>query len=79
MCLLPLHFPSYADALCSGKVACEIPTRDLIVHFKPCPLELSAYLEASHICIPGKKRSIDFVCSCKVLQIGVARERLIVL
>ena len=55
------YFPSYADDLCSGKGSCEIPTRDLIVHFKPCPLELSAYLEASHSCVPGKNLTTRFM------------------
>ncbi len=47
-------FQRYADSLCSGKQSCDIATRDLIILFQPCPLELSSYLEASFICLPGK-------------------------
>ena len=52
--MFPLEwYFSHADALCSARPKCEIPTPTLIFHFKPCPVELSAFLEASYKCVPG--------------------------
>ena len=45
---------SYADQDCSGRVSCDLDVHDFIKLFHPCPRELSSYLEASYICMPGK-------------------------
>ena len=45
---------SYCDMKCSGTVSCEINIFELLPKFKPCPVELSSYLQASFTCLPGK-------------------------
>ena len=47
-------FLSYADKKCSGTVSCEINIFELLPKFKPCPVELSSYLETSFTCLGGK-------------------------
>ncbi len=49
-----LNLYSFADQSCSGRVSCDLDVHDFIKLFHPCPRELSSYLEASYICIPGK-------------------------
>lgn len=44
---------SHTDSKCSGRPSCEIDVMILIKHSKPCPLELSSYLEASFNCVNG--------------------------
>ncbi len=40
---------------CSGKRRCTISVPDSVLHSQhSCPKDLSAYLEASYICMPGK-------------------------
>ena len=44
-----------ADEKCSGKSECEIIVAFLAYHGpKPCPLELSSYMEASFTCVNGR-------------------------
>ena len=46
---------SFADKECSGKPSCQFHVTELVRrNIKPCPLELSSYLEASQICVPSK-------------------------
>ncbi len=59
---------SFADDHCSGKTSCKMALHisELVEkNIKPCPLELSSYLEASYICIPSK------------IEIGILFHRLI--
>ena len=62
-----MNLQSFADGHCSGKTSCEIvlTISDLVKkNIRPCPLELSSYLEASFICIPGilqVKNTITFI------------------
>ena len=52
-----LHFifmQSFANKECSGKESCQIRVHDLIPHFKPCPVELSSFMETSYKCLGGK-------------------------
>ena len=49
-----VNLQSFADQRCSGRSQCEFHVIDLVKsEIRPCPLELSSYLEGSHICIPG--------------------------
>ena len=44
-----------ADEKCSGKSECEIIVAFLAYHGpKPCPVELSSYMEASFTCVNGR-------------------------
>ena len=52
---------SYADKKCSGTVSCEINVFELLPKFKPCPVELSSYLEASFTCLRGKFNNCKLV------------------
>ena len=45
---------SFANNACSGKESCQIRVHDLIPYFKPCPVELSSFMEASFKCLAGK-------------------------
>ncbi len=49
-----VYLQSFADGRCSGIGTCKIKVHELVEHAQPCPLELSSYLSASYICIPGK-------------------------
>ena len=47
---------SMADEKCSGKSECEIIVAFLAYHGpKPCPVELSSYMEASFTCLNGRR------------------------
>ncbi len=48
-----ITFPSYVDKECSGQSQCNVQVPLLVFQFTPCPRELSAYLEASYVCLPG--------------------------
>ena len=48
-----VNLHSYVDKRCSGKSSCKVKVFELVEHFSPCPKELSSYLEASSICLPG--------------------------
>ncbi len=52
--LFSVTLHSFADQSCSARVSCDLDVHDFIKLFHPCPRELSSYLEASYICIPGK-------------------------
>ena len=59
---------SYADGICSGRPTCVLHVSDLLkTNIKPCPLELSSYLEASYACINGKK-VMSSLSICKAMQ-----------
>ena len=62
-------FLSYADMKCSGRPNCHIDVMLLIKHSKPCPLELSSYLEASFTCINGKT-----IFNLKLCRSGMLRK-----
>ena len=66
---------SLGDAKCSGLTDCELDVHELIKYSKPCPVELSSYLEASFTCVHGNiKASIYFLF--KALQTRNVRESL---
>ncbi len=69
-CSFLLSIRSHADKKCSGTSACELDVMILIKHSKPCPLELSSYLEASYSCVSGN----ETLFLSEVLQIGNAPE-----
>ncbi len=48
-----VNLHSFADHQCSGTMSCEVVVFELIGLYHPCPRELSSYLEASYICLPG--------------------------
>ena len=47
-------FFGFTDKQCSGLTACNFQVNDM-VHYgvRPCPLELSSYMEASYHCQPS--------------------------
>ena len=46
---------SFADALCSGKNSCQFHVAEILMKdLKPCPPELSSFLEESHSCVQSK-------------------------
>ena len=49
------------DRMCSGRTACEFAVNTLVLETEPCPMELRSYLQASYICIPGKKLWYDIL------------------
>ena len=50
------------DAWCSGRRSCDVPVRDLlVVQKRPCPRDLSKYLEAKYTCIRGRLTLV--ICS----------------
>ena len=49
-----IFMQSFANKECSGKESCQIRVHDLIPYFKPCPVELSSFMEASYKCLAGK-------------------------
>ncbi len=70
-----VNLQSFADQWCSGKKLCSKNVYEIVGYSKPCPLELSSYLEAAFICVPGNLmyNSSNFIkylfCYiCKVLQ-----------
>ena len=45
----------YIDAHCSGRQACSLSIIDLAkTEMRPCPDDVTSYLEASYQCLPGK-------------------------
>ncbi len=47
-------FQSFADNVCSGKTSCQFHIAEILMqNIKPCPPELSSYMEASFICLPS--------------------------
>ena len=45
---------SFADSKCSGRASCEIVGAVMAINgIRPCPLELSTYLQAGYICLTG--------------------------
>ena len=56
-------------------VECELDVHELIKYSRPCPLELSSYLEASFTCVHGNiTANIYFLL--KALQMRNVRESL---
>ena len=52
---------SFAENECSGKPSCQFHVTELVRrNIKPCPLELSSYLEASQICVPSNVLRLKF-------------------
>ncbi len=44
----------YADSQCSGKRSCKFSTAEIAIHgIRPCPEDLTSFLEASYTCLPG--------------------------
>ena len=44
----------YMDAHCSGRSSCRVSIVDLAkTEMKPCPEDVTSYLEASYQCLPG--------------------------
>ena len=64
-----VNFQSFADKRCSGKEKCYLKVHELVEHFQPCPLELSSYLSAAHICIHGNnlQKDLFIFVICKAL------------
>lgn len=50
---------AYLDSKCGGRRQCEFSVSDAdLVRTKPCPPDLASYLEASYICVPGKRHTM---------------------
>jgi len=46
---------SYVDRVCSGKSACDVSVASPELHeFRPCPKQLTMYLEATYSCLSGQ-------------------------
>ena len=64
-----MSLQSYADGICSGRSSCELHVSDLLkTSFKPCPLELSSYLEASFSCLLRYLDLIPFFVIAKLCR-----------
>ena len=59
-----IFLQSFANEVCSGMQSCEIRVHDLIPYFKPCPVELSSFMETSYQCLSGKMK---MYCICKAM------------
>ena len=57
---------SFADMKCSGRSNCEIKVSDMVHKSRPCPLELSSYLEASFHCLAGNIVGLNYVNLVKI-------------
>ena len=57
---------SFADVKCSSRSNCEIKVSDMVHKSRPCPLELSSYLEASFQCLAGNIVGLDFLNGIKI-------------
>lgn len=45
----------YTDSKCSGRRKCEIPVTGFVKDgIRPCPKDVTSFLEASYFCIDGK-------------------------
>ena len=45
----------YLDYRCSGRRRCELSVSDAeLVRTRPCPQDLSSYLDATYTCVPGE-------------------------
>ena len=45
----------YVDRVCSGRSACDISVANSDLHeFRPCPGQLTMYLEATYSCLTGQ-------------------------
>lgn len=50
----------YLDSKCSGRRECQIALPDPILFKRqPCPPDLTAYLEVTYACVPGKALLIN--------------------
>jgi len=46
---------SLADHRCSGRVSCKISVTEIpLIGIRPCPDDLTSYLEIGYHCVPGK-------------------------
>ena len=44
----------YFDRICSGKSSCDVRVSNPdLYNYRPCSAELSSYLEAGYVCLPG--------------------------
>ena len=44
---------SQLDAVCSGRMHCEVSVASLVDTVAPCRRDFTSYLEASYNCVPG--------------------------
>ena len=59
----------YVDSRCSGRRSCKFSVfDDSLRRFKPCPEDISSYLQARYICLKGKD-VVNILCT--VLQATV--------
>ena len=64
-----MFLQSFADKMCSGKSTCTIRVHELIPNFKPCPIELSSYMETSFICQSGNSSEpAEMLWICKAFN-----------
>ena len=69
MLFLNVNFHSFTDKRCSGKQECGVKVYELVDHSKPCPLELSSYMEASFVCVSGNSWVLKTLWICKAASI----------
>ena len=57
----------YVDRVCSGRSTCEISVASPQLHeFRPCPEQLTMYLEATYSCLTGQMlyNELSYVLRC---------------
>ena len=65
---------SLGDTKCSGQPKCEVDVHELIKYSRPCPVELSSYLEASFTCVSGEAKFTILICASKLCRWGMFRK-----
>jgi len=52
----------YVDRVCSGRSACDVSVASPELHqFRPCPEQLTMYLEATYSCLTGQLNTIQWL------------------